>query len=192
MVQVSNWFINARVRLWKPMVEEMYQQESKDEDDDIHNNNNNTDDDTSQTTHQITPNPISQTPPPHSAAAHTRTTQTDRSNSPIPKHQHYSSAAVTQAAPPPPMVAQCYPPSHYDSELQDTCRRVGVVLNAPDDDHEFGTTTASATSDIHGPTRLVRFGTTTGDVSLTLGLRHAGNIPDNNPSFSLRSEFGGC
>ena len=27
--QVSNWFINARVRLWKPMVEEMYQQELK-------------------------------------------------------------------------------------------------------------------------------------------------------------------
>ena len=27
--QVSNWFINARVRLWKPMIEEMYQQESK-------------------------------------------------------------------------------------------------------------------------------------------------------------------
>lgn len=29
--QVSNWFINARVRLWKPMVEEMYQQEMQDE-----------------------------------------------------------------------------------------------------------------------------------------------------------------
>ncbi|XP_008797003.2 BEL1-like homeodomain protein 4 [Phoenix dactylifera] len=27
--QVSNWFINARVRLWKPMVEEIYQQEAK-------------------------------------------------------------------------------------------------------------------------------------------------------------------
>uniref|UniRef100_A0A0D3FNP0 Homeobox domain-containing protein n=1 Tax=Oryza barthii TaxID=65489 RepID=A0A0D3FNP0_9ORYZ len=27
--QVSNWFINARVRLWKPMIEEMYQQECK-------------------------------------------------------------------------------------------------------------------------------------------------------------------
>ncbi|XP_071692520.1 homeobox protein BEL1 homolog [Rutidosis leptorrhynchoides] len=28
--QVSNWFINARVRLWKPMVEEMYVEETKD------------------------------------------------------------------------------------------------------------------------------------------------------------------
>ncbi|GAB2247633.1 hypothetical protein Droror1_Dr00007515 [Drosera rotundifolia] len=28
--QVSNWFINARVRLWKPMVEEMYKQEAGD------------------------------------------------------------------------------------------------------------------------------------------------------------------
>ncbi|KAK4478796.1 hypothetical protein RD792_014295 [Penstemon davidsonii] len=27
--QVSNWFINARVRLWKPMVEEMYTEEMK-------------------------------------------------------------------------------------------------------------------------------------------------------------------
>ncbi|KAG5553244.1 hypothetical protein RHGRI_011191 [Rhododendron griersonianum] len=30
--QVSNWFINARVRLWKPMVEEMYLQETKEQD----------------------------------------------------------------------------------------------------------------------------------------------------------------
>ncbi|KAF7051123.1 hypothetical protein CFC21_059401 [Triticum aestivum] len=29
--QVSNWFINARVRLWKPMVEEMYVEEMKGE-----------------------------------------------------------------------------------------------------------------------------------------------------------------
>ncbi|KAL3840339.1 hypothetical protein ACJIZ3_024930 [Penstemon smallii] len=29
--QVSNWFINARVRLWKPMVEEMYNQEFHEE-----------------------------------------------------------------------------------------------------------------------------------------------------------------
>ncbi|GAA0166606.1 homeodomain transcription factor [Lithospermum erythrorhizon] len=30
--QVSNWFINARVRLWKPMVEEMYTEEMKGQD----------------------------------------------------------------------------------------------------------------------------------------------------------------
>ncbi|CAN6284117.1 unnamed protein product [Urochloa humidicola] len=30
--QVSNWFINARVRLWKPMVEEMYAEEMKADD----------------------------------------------------------------------------------------------------------------------------------------------------------------
>ncbi|CAA3021764.1 BEL1-like homeodomain protein 1 [Olea europaea var. sylvestris] len=29
--QVSNWFINARVRLWKPMVEEMYVEEFKEQ-----------------------------------------------------------------------------------------------------------------------------------------------------------------
>lgn len=30
-MQVSNWFINARVRLWKPMVEEMYMEEIKEQ-----------------------------------------------------------------------------------------------------------------------------------------------------------------
>ncbi|KAF2313352.1 hypothetical protein GH714_010520 [Hevea brasiliensis] len=33
--QVSNWFINARVRLWKPMVEEMYLEETKEQDNNI-------------------------------------------------------------------------------------------------------------------------------------------------------------
>ncbi|KAB2610973.1 BEL1-like homeodomain protein 11 [Pyrus ussuriensis x Pyrus communis] len=27
LFQVANWFINARVRLWKPMIEEMYKEE---------------------------------------------------------------------------------------------------------------------------------------------------------------------
>lgn len=31
IMQVSNWFINARVRLWKPMVEEMYMEEIKEQ-----------------------------------------------------------------------------------------------------------------------------------------------------------------
>ncbi|KDP25399.1 hypothetical protein JCGZ_20555 [Jatropha curcas] len=33
--QVSNWFINARVRLWKPMVEEMYLEETKEQDNNL-------------------------------------------------------------------------------------------------------------------------------------------------------------
>ncbi|XP_021820869.1 homeobox protein BEL1 homolog [Prunus avium] len=35
--QVSNWFINARVRLWKPMVEEMYLEETKERENNMNN-----------------------------------------------------------------------------------------------------------------------------------------------------------
>ena len=47
-------------------------------------------------------------------------------------------------------------------------------------------------ADMDGDNNVIRFGTTnpTGDVSLTLGLRHAGNIPDKNASFCAR-DFGG-
>ncbi|KAK6926509.1 Homeobox KN domain [Dillenia turbinata] len=40
--QVSNWFINARVRLWKPMVEEMYLEEMKDHEQSNSENTNRT------------------------------------------------------------------------------------------------------------------------------------------------------
>ncbi|GAA0187436.1 homeodomain transcription factor [Lithospermum erythrorhizon] len=43
--QVSNWFINARVRLWKPMVEEMYTEEMKE-----HDNSNASSDDNNKLT----------------------------------------------------------------------------------------------------------------------------------------------
>ncbi|KAK7847277.1 bel1-like homeodomain protein 4 [Quercus suber] len=62
---------------------------------------------------------------------------------------------------------------------EDTCRRGSVVAA------EFGTISGNA--DI-GST-LIRFGTTAGDVSLTLGLRHAGNMPEKSSSFSVR-DFG--
>ncbi|XP_059430391.1 BEL1-like homeodomain protein 1 [Corylus avellana] len=38
--QVSNWFINARVRLWKPMVEEMYSEEVKEQEQSCSQDNN--------------------------------------------------------------------------------------------------------------------------------------------------------
>lgn len=40
---MSNWFINARVRLWKPMVEEMYTEEMKDHDKDDKSSKSNED-----------------------------------------------------------------------------------------------------------------------------------------------------
>ncbi|PKA65545.1 BEL1-like homeodomain protein 7 [Apostasia shenzhenica] len=40
--QVSNWFINARVRLWKPMVEEMYKEEFGEADVDSNSSTENT------------------------------------------------------------------------------------------------------------------------------------------------------
>lgn len=40
--QVSNWFINARVRLWKPMVEEMYKEENGDAEMDSNSSSENT------------------------------------------------------------------------------------------------------------------------------------------------------
>ncbi|KAK7310929.1 hypothetical protein RJT34_08731 [Clitoria ternatea] len=39
--QVSNWFINARVRLWKPMIEEMYKEEFGDSSEDSNQAGNN-------------------------------------------------------------------------------------------------------------------------------------------------------
>ncbi|CAN6166270.1 unnamed protein product [Urochloa humidicola] len=36
--QVSNWFINARVRLWKPMIEDMYTEEVKQQSEAAHQN----------------------------------------------------------------------------------------------------------------------------------------------------------
>ncbi|KAG4171777.1 hypothetical protein ERO13_A12G234500v2 [Gossypium hirsutum] len=38
--QVSNWFINARVRLWKPMVEEMYLEETKEHENNMDSSDN--------------------------------------------------------------------------------------------------------------------------------------------------------
>lgn len=163
--QVSNWFINARVRLWKPMVEEMYQQEAKDE------SGNEQDRDQSSGSAQ-TPTPATTTsataitpPPPR------RTTAPDNDPSFIAmnthcftdnqanQHHHTTNnvSTATSSAPPPSFSAMNEADQHADNNIGST---------------------------------LIRFGTNAGDVSLTLGLRHAGNLPDKS-SFSVR-DFGGC
>ncbi|MED6108783.1 hypothetical protein PIB30_027474 [Stylosanthes scabra] len=61
--QVSNWFINARVRLWKPMVEEMYLEEMKDHELNNSNNNNNASEDNKSSKSNGDPNNAKNSPP---------------------------------------------------------------------------------------------------------------------------------
>lgn len=236
MLQVSNWFINARVRLWKPMVEEMYQQETNDEvggaataaadhhhQDQRERNNQN----------QNSSGLNAQTPTPTTTAATTTTTTTPTTtptttNSPTGKRseinasendpslitinrqqqqlQHHLQqpmmATTTTSAVALP-ASQCFATTSTTANdrlaSEDTCRRGSMVAA------DYGTTSGNAhiaahdhqSSNIGSSTTLISFGTTTaaGDVSLTLGLRHAGggnNMPEKNPSsFSIR-DFGGC
>lgn len=81
-------------------------------------------------------------------------------------------ATASEVAPP---VSQCFDVS---MATDDTCRYVTAEYE-----------TASASAHDHIGSTLIRFGTTAGDVSLTLGLRHAGNMPEKT-SFSVR-DFGG-
>ncbi|KAK7251358.1 hypothetical protein RIF29_34471 [Crotalaria pallida] len=62
--QVSNWFINARVRLWKPMVEEMYLEEAKEQENNMASSegggtNNNDDNNNEDISHKNVQNPSS-------------------------------------------------------------------------------------------------------------------------------------
>lgn len=170
--QVSNWFINARVRLWKPMVEEMYQQESKEEEADGETEER----EKNQTsTAQI---------PTHAKRSEINAHESDPSLIAINTQQCFSenqppaTTAVSDLSPPPTM-SHCFPETHEG----DSCRRHSVAIA------DYGGTT-SGSADVIG-SQLIRFGTTAaGDVSLTLGLRHAGNLPEKGP-FSIR-DFGGC
>ncbi|KAG5089537.1 hypothetical protein AAZX31_01G166800 [Glycine max] len=207
--QVSNWFINARVRLWKPMVEEMYQQELKEAESaeerekDQSNNISGNQAQIPTTPSAATTSTATATAPPPPPSTTTKTTKptgkrSDTINAPeSDPSQHLamnnrqgfsenqakkstaSTTTTTIASEVAPPVSQCFDdsdlPAHRLMASDDTCHLVTA---------DFGT--ASASADI-GST-LIRFGTTPGDVSLTLGLRHAGNMPEKSP-FSVR-DFG--
>ncbi|XP_045786335.1 BEL1-like homeodomain protein 2 [Trifolium pratense] len=203
--QVSNWFINARVRLWKPMVEDMYQQElkeaeaSSERDEEDHQENNNKNHQTSTSNNNITSGHIStttniaQTPTPPSTTTTTQPTsnnkrsnnniitinanENDPSLTPIINSNRQLPFSENQSATQKTTVSEVAPPISDSMNIDDTCRHGSFVTG------EYGSTSADT---------LIRFGTTTsGDVSLTLGLRHAGNLPDKtSPPFSL-TDFGG-
>ncbi|XP_020104282.1 BEL1-like homeodomain protein 2, partial [Ananas comosus] len=143
--QVSNWFINARVRLWKPMVEEMYQQEEKEEGDN--------------TTQHSDPTAAD----PNANADGNAAAQSRESLSPPGVAHVDDSVDLDIAVDPSP------PPELFGGAADD------VYV------HRYGWGPAAAQARV-GPT---------GDVSLTLGLRHAGgNVNESGVPFSLRDHFG--
>ncbi|CAL9092282.1 unnamed protein product [Musa textilis] len=181
--QVSNWFINARVRLWKPMVEDMYQQEFKEEGEESEKG---------ETSRQRAQSP----PPPQQQQQQQQTQQVRRgveanapaegdpsaSSSSMSRQHHFVSSSETL----PPGVAF----SHHGHSSGGSDDNVLIMPHVPASDvYRFGTT-AGAASSLGSPAPApARFGTT-GDVSLTLGLRHAGGNPSEKSQFSVR-DFGG-
>lgn len=183
------------------MVEEMYQQETKEEEGTQDNQNNNSNS-------AQTPTPATTTGQrsefnelendPSLIAINTQcfSENHDTNNTINNNNNKHSltppSSAITTAnnevAPPPPIPQSSFPMTHV---IDDTYRRGNNMVAAAND---YGTPSSGATGDHMGssPT-LIRYGATTaGDVSLTLGLRHAGNMPENTASsFSVR-DFGGC
>ncbi|KAA3461221.1 BEL1-like homeodomain protein 1 [Gossypium australe] len=205
--QVSNWFINARVRLWKPMVEDMYQQEIKEEDEDNNegHNSNSAQKSTPSTTAGAAASTPSEPPPTTAAAGGKRFEINAMENDPsliainrqgFSENQakqctHHDTSAtnttIIATGPPPPTTfkataTEVAPPFSYGVDGTTTCRR-GSIVSA-----DYGTITRPGNDSDIGST-LIRVGTTTGDVSLTLGLRHAGNMPENT-SFSVRDVGG--
>ncbi|KAG9135856.1 hypothetical protein Leryth_002572 [Lithospermum erythrorhizon] len=162
--QVSNWFINARVRVWKPMVEEIYQQETKDTDEPgegERENNNNYD-------AQISTN--------NGSTATKRSKINDQENDPslcaINRQQHQ---------------AMMINSSSTISNPINTTTTTGMSLPL---NYDFGGDYSTSGDGDFGST-LIKFGPSSGDVSLTLGLRQGGNNMPDKSSFSVR-DFGSC
>ncbi|XP_008813264.2 BEL1-like homeodomain protein 4 [Phoenix dactylifera] len=183
--QVSNWFINARVRLWKPMVEEMYQQEAtegpEERDQGAHS-------------------PAQQQQPQGQRPDTDAPSEIDPSLAPPPtsRHHHHLLATSSSSADNPPPAAVGHPSSGgaggggggdnaplVGIGAPELCRS-DVHMGPTDDTYRYGATSAATL----GPAAQMRFGTA-GDVSLTLGLRHAGgNAAEKGARFSVRDSSG--
>ncbi|XP_022775262.1 BEL1-like homeodomain protein 2 [Durio zibethinus] len=228
--QVSNWFINARVRLWKPMVEDMYQQETKEEAENNErernpNNSNNSSNNAQISTPSTTGSAAAATA---ATAASTPTTTTTATTTTTPAGKR---SEINAKENDPSLIAinrQCFSENQAKQCTPTTTTTTTIITSTPttnttatevaptisqqpfttthdsdmhqriagvDDTFLRGSIVAADYGTTPGNTDIgstfIRFGTTAGDVSLTLGLRHAGNIPEKSSSFSVR-DFGGC
>ncbi|CAA3008513.1 BEL1-like homeodomain 4 [Olea europaea subsp. europaea] len=172
--QVSNWFINARVRLWKPMVEEMYQQEATEEEAEERETNAQTPRQQQQSNTNIAAETAATASAITPSGKRSQINEQENDHSFVAINTHSSSE--NQATQP--------------NIMPDSTSAVAAQSFPAAARHQYGTVDAvSGSADIDEST-LIRFGTSTGDVSLTLGLRHAGNLPEKSP-FLVR-DFGGC
>ncbi|PKA49620.1 BEL1-like homeodomain protein 4 [Apostasia shenzhenica] len=183
--QVSNWFINARVRLWKPMVEEMYQQEAKEETE--------------------LPNIMEEETNIQSVAAaalrHHQQQQQEQKGAGRQSPESDALESDPSSSAPTPRSQQL----QYQQLRFDTHPRRG---SPPEDASAAAAAPAAvAAAGIENVPRFhedmyrraaaaaaaqVRFGggAASGDVSLTLGLRHAGGNAPETDRFGARDHFG--
>ncbi|KAL3525760.1 hypothetical protein ACH5RR_014132 [Cinchona calisaya] len=205
--QVSNWFINARVRLWKPMVEEMYQQEAKEQEGEEEEE----DGEPSHQSNSNNNNNIAQTPMPSSTAIPSAAATTATTTAAITATAGKRSEINDESENDPSFFAinrQCFSENqaknnkNSSSTTTTTSTSIMSISNpaltpppilSSQSFPAIGIMTSGNAADQMGST-LIRFGTSAGDVSLTLGLRHgAGNLPEksSNATFSVR-DFRGC
>ncbi|KAF5779405.1 hypothetical protein HanRHA438_Chr12g0570401 [Helianthus annuus] len=160
------------------MVEEMYQKESNEEEEGDHNQDQDLDEHNNINYNKTGPSssssssaaaaqtPMPPLPPPPTYTTTSTATPARRPEFNDPENDPSILAINTQ---------NCF------SENQATTVITGNTFPAKHDHADVGST-------------MIRFGTATatatGDVSLTLGLRQAGNLPEKS-SFSVR-DFGGC
>ncbi|MQL96540.1 hypothetical protein Taro_029217 [Colocasia esculenta] len=180
--QVANWFINARVRLWKPMVEEMYQQEAKE----VAEAGESTDEGAllqqqySQLqmpeTHATQSDP-SQTPPSSSSGQQQRLAAFEGLSMTPPYGASFSGDVAAQLAGMDMLSTGGGLWGPADRHVVPTRDNRGRFMD------DYNAAAMAGTSVV----TLAR-ASTSGDVSLTLGLQHAGNTSDTG-RFMLR-DFG--
>lgn len=178
------------------MVEEMYQHDVKEEDavetataaasSEPNSQNQQKNSISARTSRSPAPPPLPPPPPPASQRSQINAQENDPSLDTINYRNCFSGTqAITQAtsASPTTILTQSFPTTHQRTVPGDDTWCRGSV---------FGREYGNGTNTTHDPDSL-RSGTPTaggGDVSLTLGLRHAGNLPDKG-RLSLR-DFGAC
>ncbi|GAB4834445.1 hypothetical protein Ancab_032701 [Ancistrocladus abbreviatus] len=151
--QVSNWFINARVRLWKPMVEDMYIEETKEEPEKIASSSNAAQGCNDDGSHYTNQNPKSQDQKP--TPDHLLRIETDCLSSIISSSSDKNRDKNTKNSPPQSASTTCLHQNHQQKEGFERVEGFGPT------DLDF-----SSSYNQNPPQSFV-----SGSVSLTLGLQ---------------------